>query len=182
VRENLKTTKFNGVPILKQNCVQMKYHKFNCRGRYDMFALHTYLKSKKKHDYMVNTGRSKLLDSFFFENQVWGALHKAWKGYVIAKNKDEHDRMKHYSPIIQECQHDLGLPISSFPNIGMSATSFLSEIAQKEDNNSNHVEQEVVSDEQYSDDYHYEQDRLTDDNAYSEYFRDDFNAGDRFTS
>ncbi|MFL6343266.1 MAG: hypothetical protein ACJ72U_17200 [Nitrososphaeraceae archaeon] len=47
----------------------------------------TYYKSRKKQDYMVNTGRSKLLDSFFFENQVWGALHKAWKGYVIAKNK-----------------------------------------------------------------------------------------------
>jgi hypothetical protein len=41
---------------------------------------------------MVNTGRSKLLDSFFFENQVWGALHKAWKGYVIAKNKGEDDK------------------------------------------------------------------------------------------
>jgi hypothetical protein len=62
----------------------------------------------------------------------------------------------------------------------MSATNFLSKIAQKEDNNQ--VEQEEVSDEQYSDDYQYEQDRLTDDNAYSEYFRDDFNAGDRFTS
>ena len=76
-----------------------------------MFALHTYLKSKKKQTYMVNTGRSKLLDSFFFENQVWGALHKAWKGYVIAKNKD--DKMVHYARIIQEFQHDLGLEISS---------------------------------------------------------------------
>jgi hypothetical protein len=28
----------------------------------------------------------------------------------------------------------------------------------------------------------YEQDRLTDDNASSEYFHDDFNAEDRFTS
>ena len=139
-----------------------------------MFALHTYLKSKKKHDYMVNTGRSKLLESFFFENQVWGALHKAWKGYVIAKNKDECNRMEHYARIIQECQHDLGLPISSFPNIGMSATSFLSEIAQKEDSNSNRnsnqAEQQVVSEEQYSDDYQYEQDRLTD--SYTEYLRD----------
>ena len=132
---------------------------------------------------MVKTGRSKLLDSFFFENQVWGALHKAWKGYVIAKNKDEYDKLERYARIIQECQHDLGLPISSFPNVGKTATNFLWEIAQNEDNNnSNQVEQEIVSDEQYSDDYHYEQDRLTDDNAYSEYFRDDFNAGDRFTS
>jgi hypothetical protein len=24
----------------------------------------------------------------FFENQVWGALHKAWKGYTIAKTME----------------------------------------------------------------------------------------------
>jgi hypothetical protein len=65
----------------------MKYHKFNRRGRFDMFALHTFLKSRKKHGYMVNTKRSKLLNSFYFESQVWGALHKCWKGYVIAEIK-----------------------------------------------------------------------------------------------
>ena len=114
-----------------------------------------------------------------------GALYKSWKGYVIAKNKYEDDKMELYARRIQECQHDLGLPITSFDNIGMSASSFLWEIAQKENNNSssnsNQGEQHV-SEEQYSDDHQYEQDRLTDDNAYSEYFKDDFNAGDRFTS
>ena len=45
-------------------------------------------KSKKKSDYMINTGRSKMLESGSFENKVWGAIHKAWKGYTIAKNKD----------------------------------------------------------------------------------------------
>ena len=91
---------------------------------------------------MVNTGRSKMLDSGFFENQVWGALHKAWKGYVIAKNKDEYEKMEHYARIIQESQHDLGLEVSSFDHIGMSAASFLSEIAQKEGNSISQVEQE----------------------------------------
>jgi hypothetical protein len=47
-------------------------------------------------------------------------LVKAWKGYVIAKNKDEYERMEHYARIIQESQHDLGLEVSSFDNIGMS--------------------------------------------------------------
>ena len=42
-----------------------------------------------------------MLDSGFFENQVWGALHKAWKGYVIAKNKDEYEKMVHYARIIR---------------------------------------------------------------------------------
>ncbi|HJT49817.1 MAG TPA: hypothetical protein VJ729_16675 [Nitrososphaeraceae archaeon] len=36
---------------------------------------------------MVNTKRSKLLNSFYFESQVSGALHKCWKGYVIAEIK-----------------------------------------------------------------------------------------------
>jgi hypothetical protein len=99
----------------------MKYYRFNRKGRYDTFSLNTYLKSQKKTEYMVNTKRSKKLDSFFLENQVWGALHKCWKGYTIAKNKDEYDKMEIYARRIQECQHDLGLPISSFDDIGMSA-------------------------------------------------------------
>jgi hypothetical protein len=95
----------------------MKYHKFNRRGRYDLFVLHTYIKSKKKQTYMVNTKRSKLLHSFYFENQAWGAL---------AKNKDEYDKMELYARRIQELQHDLGLEVSSFNDIGMSAEDFLS--------------------------------------------------------
>ena len=74
---------------------------------------------------MINTYRSKMLDSGFFENQVWSALHKAWKGYVIAKNKDD---MKKWS------QYDLGLEVSSFDNIGMPASSFLWQIVQKDEN------------------------------------------------
>ena len=75
-----------------------------------MFAVHTYLKARQKQDYMVNTDRSKLLDSFFFENQVWGALHKVWKGYVIAKNKDEYEKMVHYARLfLQSPDKSLGL-------------------------------------------------------------------------
>ncbi|MFL6326046.1 MAG: hypothetical protein ACJ71I_00995 [Nitrososphaeraceae archaeon] len=75
-----------------------------------------------------------MLDSSFFENQVWSALHKAWKGYVIAKNKDEYDKMERYARIIQESQYDLGLEVSSFDNIGMPASSFLWQIVQKDEN------------------------------------------------
>ena len=67
---------------------------------------------------------------------------------------------------IQECQHP----------------AFQGKRVQKEEDNNSNQEEQEASNEQYSDDYQYEQDRLTDDNAYSEYFRDDFNAGDRFTS
>jgi hypothetical protein len=114
-----------------------------------------------------------MLDSGFFENKVWGALCKAWKGYVIAKNKDEYDKMLHYARIIQECQHDLGLKVSSFPNIGMSDLSSSQQIAQENNN-------QAISDEEYQTDRQYEKERFTD--TYSEDFRDDYNKADRFTS
>src|SRR5918912_1535552 len=146
----------------------MKYHRFNRWGRYDMSAVHTYYKSWKKQQYMVNTGRSKMLNSGFFENQVWGALHKAWKGYTIAKNKDEYGKMEHYARIIQENQYELGLEVDSFDNIGMSAASFLSEIAQEENN----IQRKEPSNEEYQTD-RYQQERLAD--TYAEDFEDDEN-------
>ena len=75
--------------------------------------------------------------------------------------------MLHYARIIQECQYDLGRPISSFPNIGMSDLSFSRQIAQKDDNNNNNNQEQ----EESQTDHEYEQERLTD--AYSEDFRDE---------
>jgi hypothetical protein len=150
----------------------MKYYRFS-RLRNDYFR---YFRSKKKSDYMIRTYRSKILDSGNYDNQVWGSLHKAWKGYVIAKNKDEYDKMVHYARVIQENQHDLGLEVSSFDNIGMSASSFLLELVQKDDNNQ--VSKEA-SDEDYQTESQYEQDRFTD--TYTEDFEDDENKVDRFT-
>jgi hypothetical protein len=155
----------------------MKYYRFNRRGRYDIFALHTYLKSQKKTEYLVNTDRSKKLESFFLENQVWGALHKAWKGYVIAKNKDEYDKMELYARRIQELQHDLGLEVSSFPNIGISPAGFFWQLAQEE--NDSQEQQVVAEEENYLGDSQYEKERFTD--AYSENFEDDENKADKFT-
>jgi hypothetical protein len=96
--------------------------------------MYYFYKNREKSDCMINTDRSKMLDSGFFENKVWGALHKAWKGYVIAKNNDEYDKMERYARIIQESQYDLGLEVSSFDNIGMPASSFLWQIVQKDEN------------------------------------------------
>jgi dsDNA-binding SOS-regulon protein len=159
----------------------MKYNRFSRRRKNYLFGLSDYYKSRKKstkkQDYMVNTGRSKMLDSFYFENQVWGALIKAWKGYVIAKNKDEYDKMLHYADIIQECQNDLRLKVSSFPDIGKSTLAFYSlRAAQHRENmtnknnnnnyNSNNQEQVSEVDQQY------EQERFTD--TYREDFTDDY--------
>jgi hypothetical protein len=96
----------------------MRYYKFN-RDRSFGAIFYKYTKSFKKQSYMLNTNRTRLLDSCYLENQTWGALHKAWKGYVIAKNKYEIERMDHYANVIQKLQGELGLPISSFPDLGL---------------------------------------------------------------
>ena len=65
-----------------------------------------------------------MLDSGFYENLVWGALHKALERICHSQNKDEYDKMVHYTGIIQELQDDFRLRISSFPHIGKSALAF----------------------------------------------------------
>jgi hypothetical protein len=82
---------------------------------------------------------------------------------VIAKNKDEYDNMDRYARIIQESQHDLGLEVSSFDNIGRSAASFYWQLAEEENN----IQEKEASNEDYQTD-RYEQERFTDD------YREDF--------
>ena len=85
--------------------------------------------------------------------------------------------MELYAHRIQELQHDLGLVVSSFPNIGISATSFFWQLAQEYNDSQ---EQQVVAEEQnYLGDSQYERERFTD--TYSEDFEDDENKADRFT-
>ena len=82
---------------------------------------------------------------------------------MIAKNKDEYDNMDRYARIIQESQHDLGLEVSSFDNIGRSAASFYWQLAEEENN----IQEKEASNEDYQTD-RYEQERFTDD------YREDF--------
>jgi hypothetical protein len=103
----------------------MKYYKFN-RDR-SLDPLQKYRKSCRKLGYLAKRNNLQMLDSFNFENQTWGALHKAWKGYVIAKNKDEADRMKYYAIVIQKLERELGIKISSFPELDLLALQFFRE-------------------------------------------------------
>jgi len=100
----------------------VRYYKFN-RDR-SLNPLQKYRKSCRKLSYNAKRDNLRMLDSFHFENQTWGALHKAWKGYVIAKNKDELDRMKYYALVIQKLEHELGIKLSNFPEIGLLALQF----------------------------------------------------------
>ena len=55
------------------------------------------------------------LKSGYFENQAWGALHKAWLGYTIACNKwNEYDKKIYYARLIRKLQRELGLEVSDF--------------------------------------------------------------------
>ena len=100
----------------------MKYYKFN-RDR-SLDPLQKYRKSCRKLSYNAKRDNLHMLDSFHFENQTWGALHKAWKGYVIAKNKDELSRMKYYAIVIQKLERELGIKVSSFPELNLMALQF----------------------------------------------------------
>jgi hypothetical protein len=94
----------------------MKFSKFNRRRNVD--PLRKYRISQAKTEYLNSRGKSRILDSSLFpENRTWGALHKAWKGYIIAKNLCETQRARYYARVIQKLQNELGLPVSSFPEL-----------------------------------------------------------------
>src|SRR5918992_1770759 len=49
----------------------------------------------------------------------WGALHRAWVGYVIAKSQDDYERMRKYAIVIRKFQRRLNIAISDFLDIGI---------------------------------------------------------------
>ena len=49
----------------------------------------------------------------------WGALHRAWVGYVIAKSQDDYEKMRKYAIVIRKFQRRLNIAISDFPDIGI---------------------------------------------------------------
>jgi hypothetical protein len=95
----------------------MKFSKFNRNRSLDPFQ--KYRISQNKVNYLANRGTLRVLDSIHTENQTWGALHKAWLAYVISKNRFEPRRMEYYARVIQKLQNELGLPISSFPDLNI---------------------------------------------------------------
>jgi hypothetical protein len=49
----------------------------------------------------------------------WGALRKAWVGFVIAKSQDDYERMRKYAIVIRKFQRRLNIEISDFFDIGV---------------------------------------------------------------
>jgi hypothetical protein len=102
-----------------------------------------------------------------FDNRTLGALPKAWKGYIIAKNNYEYDKIEYYASVIQKLQNELGLTVTSLPGIGMSAKFYFSRYSEYLSDNNKEITQEEL---------------LQDDDNEHEYLEGDFNNRDRFTS
>ena len=61
----------------------------------------------------------RMLPSGYFESQTWGALHKCWIGFVIAKEKMEWDKIEVYAKRIQNLEKELDLEITDFSEWGV---------------------------------------------------------------
>ena len=60
-----------------------------------------------------------LSSSDYYENQTWGALNKCWLGFVIAKEKEEWDKLDMYARRIQKFERQLGREVTDFSNWGV---------------------------------------------------------------
>ena len=63
--------------------------------------------------------RDHILPSGYFESQTWGALHKCWVGFVIAKEKMEGDKIDLYAKRIQNLERELGIEVTDFSDWGI---------------------------------------------------------------
>lgn len=61
----------------------------------------------------------RILPSGYFESQTWGALHKSWIGFVIAKKKFEWDKIEIYGKRIQQLEKELGVSVTDFSDWGI---------------------------------------------------------------
>src|ERR671915_232710 len=95
----------------------MKFSKFNRRKYADPWK--KYRISQAKRDYLNSRGKSRILDSLYPDNIAWGALHKAWKGLIIGKKLCQTERARYYARVIQKLQNELGLRVSSFPDLSI---------------------------------------------------------------
>jgi hypothetical protein len=53
----------------------------------------------------------------YAERRTYRSLKRAWIGFKIAKEEDNHDKMKYYAEGIQKFERQLRLPVSDFSDI-----------------------------------------------------------------
>ena len=93
----------------------MRYHKY--KYSFDKWS------RQKRWDPMMHHRKGRkyydLLHSGYFENQTWGALNKCWLGFVIAKEKNEWDKIDMYARRIQRLEKELGITRTDFSDWGV---------------------------------------------------------------
>ena len=58
-----------------------------------------------------------LPSEYYVEKRIYRSMKRAWIGFKIAKQEDNHEKMKYYAEGIQKFQRQLRLPVSSFSDI-----------------------------------------------------------------
>jgi hypothetical protein len=53
----------------------------------------------------------------YVERRTYRNLKREWIGFKIAKQEDDHDKMKYYAEGIQKFERQLRLPVSTFSDI-----------------------------------------------------------------
>lgn len=61
----------------------------------------------------------RLLPTGFYESQTWGALHKCWLGFVIAKETMDWEKIEIYGKRIQKLEKELGIELTDFSDWGI---------------------------------------------------------------
>jgi hypothetical protein len=56
----------------------------------------------------------------YTKGQLWAALRKAWRGYKIAKVKEDQFGKLKYGNMIRSLQSKLGLDLTRFPEVGLN--------------------------------------------------------------
>ena len=55
----------------------------------------------------------------YYDTQAWANLKKCWKGFIIANNNGDEEKMLYYAKGIMKFQKQLGLEVRVFPDLGL---------------------------------------------------------------
>jgi hypothetical protein len=79
----------------------------------------SFLYHKSAHGYGSRGTYRPIFNKYRRSTPEWGALHRAWVGYVIAKSDCDCEKMRKYAVVIRKFQRRLNIEISDFPEIGI---------------------------------------------------------------
>jgi predicted glycosyl hydrolase (DUF1957 family) len=63
----------------------------------------------------------------------WGALHRAWVGFTIAKSQGDEEKMRKYAIVIRKFERRLNIAINDFPEIDIYGFESREDFENKEE-------------------------------------------------